>query len=179
MKTVLLSLVFMLATLSGCAVVSKDLRVQADPELGFAQVAAQPSKYAGEIVIWGGYIIENQPDQDQSRLVVLQTPLSTTQRPQSRDESAGRFIAVHDAFLDPEIYSTHRGVTVAGKVADFTLTLDDGYGEYPVLQIKEIHLWDKPYERTSPYWRPYAPYDPWFDRPFHYRPWPSWYWYYR
>jgi outer membrane lipoprotein len=160
-------------------VVSEDLRVQADPSLSFEQVTADPAQYGGQIVIWGGYIIENHPGQEESRLVILQAPLTSQQKPKTKDASAGRFIATQNTFLDPEIYSKHRGVTLAGKVTGKTQTLEnDPYGPYPVLQIKEIHLWDDPnrenYDRRGPY-RPY--YYPWHGPYLFYSPRSPGFWY--
>ncbi|MFO7877162.1 MAG: Slp family lipoprotein [Desulfovermiculus sp.] len=179
MKSVLIGLMFMILCTSGCAVVSKDLRIQADPDLSFEQVSANPAQYAGEIVIWGGYIIENQAGQEESRLIILQAPLTSQQKPKSKDASAGRFIARQNTFLDPEIYSKHRGVTVAGKVTGKTKILEnDPYGPYPVIQIKEIHLWQDPdddrYKPWGPAYRPYGPW--WYGPPSFYSPRPSFYW---
>lgn len=181
MKRILLGLVLMIVGTSGCAVVSKDLRTQADPYLSFEQVSANPGQYSGEIVIWGGYIIENQPGQEESRLIILQAPLTWQQKPKSKDLSAGRFIARQNTFLDPEIYSQHRGVTVAGKVTERTQILEkDPYGPYPVIQIKEIHLWedfdDDRYKAWGPAYRPYGPW--WYGPPSFYSPRPPFYWYY-
>lgn len=177
MKKVLLPLMLTIVFTAGCAVVSKDLRQKANPSLTFEQVSAQPVHYAGEIVIWGGYIIENQAGRDRTQLVILQTPLSAGQRPQSKDTSAGRFLAFADEFLDPEIYSKNRGVTIAGEVADFTKTLEeDGYGPYPVVHIKEAHLWEDPGHDMHRSWDgPYGP--PWYGPPY-YAPWPRLHWYY-
>jgi len=176
MKKALLPLMLMLVLTAGCAAVSKDLRQQADPRLTFEQVSAQPVHYEGEMVIWGGYIIENRAGRDMTKLIILQAPLSAMQRPQSKDASAGRFIAVADEFLDPEIYSKTRGVTIAGEVADYTETVeDDGYGPYPVVHIKEVHLWDDPCREMRRSWG--GPYDPWYGRPY-YAPWPWPHWYY-
>ncbi|MFO7802608.1 MAG: Slp/YeaY family lipoprotein [Desulfovermiculus sp.] len=172
MKKALLPLMLMVVFTAGCAVVSKDLRHKADPSLTFGQVSDQPVHYAGEIVIWGGYIIENQAGRDRTQLIILQTPLSARQQPQSKDTSAGRFIAVADEYLDPEIYSKNRGVTIAGEVADYTQTVqEDSYGPYPVVHIKEVHLWEDTYHNMPRLWNdPYGPYDPWFGRPY-YTPW--------
>jgi outer membrane lipoprotein len=179
MKSILLGLILMILCTSGCAVVSKDLRIQADPDLSFEQVSADPAQYAGDIVIWGGYIIENQPGQEESRLIILQAPLTSQQKPQSKDSSAGRFMATQNTFLDPEIYSQHRGVTVAGKVTGKTQVLEnDPYGPYPVIKIKEIHLWEDPDDDRYNTWGPaYRPYGPWYGPPFFYSPRPSFYWY--
>lgn len=99
------------------------------------------------------------------------------QRPQSRDTSAGRFIAVADEFFDPEIYSKNRGVTIAGEVADCTQTGQEvSYGPYPVVHIKEVHLWDDPDHDMRRSWGdPYGP--PWYGPPY-YAPWLRLHWYY-
>jgi outer membrane lipoprotein len=149
---------------SGCAVVSEDLQVQSDPNLTFTQVKTAPERYAGEMVIWGGYIIENRAGRDKSSLVILQAPLAFNQEPKSRDASRGRFIAVADRYLDPEVYSKDRPVTVAGEVAQDTLELEgDSYGVYPVVGIREIHLWAEPLD-AHPY--PYGPYHFWHGPPY-------------
>jgi starvation-inducible outer membrane lipoprotein len=90
-------------------------------------------------------------------------------------------MATQNAFLDPEIYSRHRGVTVAGKVTGQIQILEnDPYGPYPVIQIEEIHLWADPDDDRYQAWRPaYRPYGPWwYGPPFFYSPRPSFYWYY-
>jgi len=160
---------------SGCAVVSKDLRVQSDPGLTFSQVKTNPKNYAGEIVIWGGYIIENRAGRDKSSLVILQAPLAFNEEPKSRDASQGRFLAVADRFLDPEVYSQDRPVTIAGMVAQDTQKMeDDGYGPYPVVHIREIHLWDEPFESNR---YPYGPYNHWYGPPYpHHRYYYRHYW---
>ena len=167
MRTILMFTVLTILVLSffGCAVVSKDLRVQSDPSLSYAQVKTDPVHYAGEIVIWGGYIIENQAGQNLTRLIVLQAPLAFNQEPKSRDASRGRYIAMADHYLDPEVYSKDRPVTIAGTIADQTQSLkDDAYGAYPVVRILEIHLWDKPSDENR-FWR-YGPYSPWYGPPY-------------
>jgi outer membrane lipoprotein len=128
-------------------------------------------------VIWGGYIIENQPGQEESRLVILQAPLTSHQKPKTKDASVGRFIAIQNRFLDPEIYSQHRGTTIAGKVTGQTQILEnDPYGPYPVVQIKEIHLWEDPNDKRYNSWGP--PYRL-YGASFFYSPRPSFYWYSR
>ncbi|MCF8105131.1 MAG: hypothetical protein K9K64_06585 [Desulfohalobiaceae bacterium] len=42
----------LLLVLSGCSVISRDLRLKADPLLTFEQVSPYPAHYAGEIVIY-------------------------------------------------------------------------------------------------------------------------------
>lgn len=156
----------LILVLSGCSVISRDLRTKADSLLTFELVSPYPTQYAGEIVIWGGYIIEHQTQEDQARLVILQAPLSFNQEPKSKDRSQGRFMVLFDAYLDPEVFAKERAVTIAGRVAEFTQTLEgDPYGPYPVLHLLEIHLW--PSRSRDPYYRHY-PYHPGYRHPYHY-----------
>jgi outer membrane lipoprotein len=50
--------IFFLAALAACAPISQDIRRQADASAPFAEIQKNPDKYRGEMVIWGGVIIE-------------------------------------------------------------------------------------------------------------------------
>lgn len=157
----------LILVLSGCSVISRDLRTKADPLLTFELVSPYPTQYAGEIVIWGGYIIEHQTQEDQARLVILQAPLSFNQEPKSKDRSQGRFMVLFDAYLDPEVFAKDRAVTIAGRVAEFTKDPDnDAYGSYPVLHLLELHLWENRV-RLPYYHRPYPFYRYRYHHPYH------------
>ena len=160
----------LLLFVSGCSVISKDLRMKASPLLTPKQVLVNPAFYAGETVIWGGHILENQAGREETRLIILQTPLSLLQLPQSREETQGRFIAVEDQYLDPAVYSEDRLVTVGGQLTGDTVRLpDDRYGPYPVIRLQEIHLW-RQHRRFHPSYDVY----PWRHYPYHYDVYP-WY----
>ncbi|MCF8106186.1 MAG: Slp family lipoprotein [Desulfohalobiaceae bacterium] len=186
MKRMLLltGMLSLLVVASGCSPISRNLQQKAEQGPNFEQVSADPLRFAGEIVIWGGYILENRAGEDRSRLTILQTPLSFYEAPKSKRTSMGRFIALADRRLEPEVYSEDVPVTVAGEIADFTQTLDaESDGAIPVLQVREIHVWKDPYDdwyyrryRYGPYdpYGPYGPYDHWnwpghrhFNEPFY------------
>ena len=140
--------------------------MKADPLLTPEQVSVNPDSYAGETVIWGGHILENQAGQAETRLIILHTPLSLNQKPKSRETTQGRFIAVINEYLDPAVYSQDRMVTVAGELNGSDESFQaDGYGPYPVLRVQEIHLWT-PSRGHYPYHDPY----PWFYDPYYYGP---------
>ncbi|MRR36362.1 starvation-inducible protein, partial [bacterium] len=46
------------AALAACAPISQDIRRQADASAPFSEIQKNPDKYRGEMVIWGGVIIE-------------------------------------------------------------------------------------------------------------------------
>jgi outer membrane lipoprotein len=156
--------------LSNCAYpVSKELRQEARKDLTFPMVLENPTAYIGSIVLWGGRIIETIPQRDGSEIIVLETPLDYLEEPEAAKYSQGRFIAKDSKLLDPEVYKKGRKITLAGEIiGKETRPLGKARYTYPVVSIKEIHLW----KRQRQYYPP--PYYGWSA------PWPfDWDWYAR
>ncbi len=165
--------------IAGCAYpISKELRQEATKEVTFPMVLRNPTAYFGSIVIWGGKIIETQNVARGSELFVLETPLDYQEMPEAEKYSQGRFIARSSTFLDPEVYKKGKKITVAGEViGKETKPLGKTAYTYPVILVKQIHLWKKyrayyaspPAYYYGPYYRPYdwygsySPYSP-YDR---------------
>ena len=153
--------------LSGCVTypIAKNLQNQAKP-LTLPQVVADPGACQGTIVIWGGRIIKTVNDVNSSAIYVLELPLESSGEPAVEANTSGRFIASSKGFLDPEVYKAGRLITVAGAVAGLeTQPVQNTKYNYPVLDIKEIHLW--PVERRYYY---YYPDGYWYGY------YPGWYW---
>ena len=167
--TLLFFLLVTLGGLTGCApALSKQLRDEAKPPIPFQELLQSVERYEGRVAILGGYILETANDPDGSLLTVLQAPLDSTNKPKSSDLTKGRFLVWTKKFLDPEIYSKDRKVTVGGKVAGSRQrTLGNRIYEYPVIEAQEIYLWPK----KDKYVRHYYPYyyDPWYYPWYH--PW--------
>src|SRR5262249_42570879 len=73
-------------------------------------------------------------------------------------QSQGRFIAFQREFLDPATLPTGTRVTVTGEVASsITLPLDETDYTYPVINIKQLRVWDRSDDTVSrsrsPYYR--------------------------
>jgi len=138
--------------LSGCAhVISSELRQQANAGLTFSAVHQNAEAYKGSIVIWGGEIIETLNHEQGTDIIVLQTPLTSDERPEAPSNSLGRFIARSSKFIDPAIYRRGRRVTVAGEIVGAEAKpLGKIEYNYPVLSIKEIHLWRRVLVRYPP-----------------------------
>jgi len=167
--------------LSGCVTypIAKNLQRQAQP-LTLSQVSANPGVYQGSVVIWGGRIIKTVNDVNNSAIYVLQLPLGSDGQPLAYANASGRFIASSKEFLDPEIYQRGRLVTVAGAVAGLeSEPVQKAKYNYPVLDIKQIHLWpvERRYYNYYPdgYWYGYYPDWYWWGW---YPAW-GWGWYYR
>jgi outer membrane lipoprotein len=135
--------------------IAKQYREEAKAEdLTFAMVLQDPDAYVGNTVLWGGDIIATANTKEGTRIVVLETPLNWQERPESAQGSQGRFIAMSAKFLDPAIYKKGRKITMAGVVAGKeALPLGNMTYTYPVVTVKQLHLWERrPHYVNSPYW---------------------------
>ena len=162
-----------------CAVISEQVRREAEPPAPFKTLLAEADRYKGRIVILGGYVLETRNLESETIIKVLQAPFRSGEEPDLRDRSQGRFIIYHEGFLDPEVYARDRAITVAGEVigSDYEKI---GGDRIPYLKIKdrEIYLWPKYDTRPPPY--PLWPYPYYWYRypiyPYPYYPYPYWFW---
>lgn len=179
---ILIACAFLLS--SGCAVLSKELRREAEKDLSFSEILSNPEAHEGKVVIVGGVVVESKNTQDGTLLEVLQKPLDMANEPRDVDQSGGRFLAVYDGYLDTEIYEKGRNVTIGGVVlGKRTKPLGEIQYTYPVIGVRELHLWPEmsrervyPYSYWDyPYWGyPYWGYPWWYDpfwRPGYFRRW--------
>ncbi|MBI5446300.1 MAG: Slp family lipoprotein [Deltaproteobacteria bacterium] len=158
--------VVLIAALSGCGgVISKEVRSQATPLGDYAELREEPERFRGQTVIVGGEIIETRNKAAETRLVILEKPLGSDERPADSDVSGGRFMVRFARYLDPVVYQKGRKVTVAGSVVG---TETEKVGEAPytyvVLEGREVHLWRAPERMAAPYY--YDPWFPWWHDPF-------------
>ena len=96
----------------------------------------------GEPVLWGGVVINSTNLKDSTQLEILAYPLDSNQRPNRQQEPLGRFLAVHEGYLETTDYAAGRLITVRGSLAGKR----SGYvGEaeyiYPVVNNTQLHLW--------------------------------------
>ena len=152
--------------LNGCAVLPRHIMDEALPVMPFSDLAHHQGKYSGETVILGGYVLSVENYQDHTRLQLLQAPLGTGQRPKSKDLSQGRITLLYQGYLDAEVYTKDRMVTVGGRILQ---PEEDSPKAYPhiLIAVREIHLWAIEKEIYDPSW-----YDPWYYSPWGWhRPW--------
>ena len=144
----------------------------------FEALKENPAAHEGQTVLLAGIIVKATNNPTGATLEIYQTQMDWEDRPVNKDASKGRFLVQTTDFLDPEIYSKQREVTVAGTVLGVKrMKLDEMEYPYPVIEAKAIHLWEK----TAPL--PYDPY-PWYPMGAPWGPWMYWgpwygpYWYY-
>lgn len=168
---VLMALVVFLGA-TGCAhVISPEMRQKAEGGPEFSTVFENPDAFRGKTVIWGGIVLDTIDREDATLIRVLQTPLDIEGMPMMRREySRGRFLARMKGYADREVYLPESLITLAGEVVGKeVLPEGDRQYTYPVLLVKEEHLW-------VPYRPPYAYGPPVFPDWYGYG-WPPGYWY--
>lgn len=147
------------------------------PHPAFAQIKASPDTYRGQPVSLGGQVLAARRLKDGTRIEILHLPLASSQQPvPDLRKSEGRFVAMQREFLDPATVPAGTLVTVTGELSgSVVLPLDDTDYTYPVVEIRNLRVWEpqaerpmrvRPYMGPGPYWGPYwSPY---------WRPYPYW-----
>ncbi len=161
--------------LGGCvSPLSKEARFAAEPFADFPRLLEHPEGFRGKTFLLGGMIVDTQLAKDGSTLEVLRYELDRGDRPQTPDETSGRFLARTTRVLDPELYTKGRLVTLTGQFAGIESRPLGGIDyRYPLLNLGELYLWPREQDYRLPPgsyypYRPFYWYDPWYD------PYPFW-----
>ena len=151
--------------LNSCAYpISENLRREADPSAAFSEVFQHPDTYTGRKVIFGGIIVKVTNLPDKAEIEVVQKELDAYGFPDRGDATGGRFIFSKPGYVESEIYTKGREITGAGKITGSKSGKVDGRDyRYPLIEVEELHLWEKkerfypiyPYG-GSPYYYPYS-----------------------
>lgn len=150
----------------GCTVVSQEVKDEALPPIPLPVLISDVQKYMGDTVIVGGHVVtvENKPGH--TEIVALQAPLGVGQRPKNKDLTQGRLVAIYKGFIDPEVYTKDREITIGGKIIGSSVQAENPAYPYLKLEVRDIHLWaiEAP---PDPYWDDYYypfPYPWWWHR---------------
>jgi len=166
-RTVLAALIFALLPVVAWATgMSRQLLDEAGIPVLFEDLVGSPREYRGRVVVLGGYILETRNEPGGSVMTILQAPLDWRNKPKSRDLSQGRFFVTTRKFLDPEVYTKDRRLTVGGIVAGVReQSVGGGTYRFPTIEAQELQLWP---EQVYPAGPCYPCCDPWYD------PWSPW-----
>lgn len=148
-KILIFALFFSLILASGCAhVISEDLRANVDQSLTFKDVQKTPNTYKGKLVVWGGEIIQNLPQDNGTTLIeVLEWPLGWREEPKRTVSFYGKFLVLlKGPSEDLSLYKRGTKITVAGEFegsmpGEKVKSISDPTYRYPLLVSEEIHLW--------------------------------------
>ncbi len=159
--------------LGACATVPQPLAGTYPP---LTPTRAAQGGTGGTVVRWGGQIIKTQPEAHKTCFYVLSRSLDSTARPLPDGASHGRFMACHDGFYDPEVFTKGREVTFTGTVHGIVSKMVGKYDyAYPRLEAQTVYLWPKRprivrYNNPYPYYDPFWGFGPRFYDPFWYQP---------
>lgn len=175
------------AIATGCSsyhVIPEELEGKVNTNKPLREVAQQPSAHGGELVAWGGEVLQATRMKDATRLEVLQIPLNDDLIPAGeRGESQGRFLAFdrQGEILDPAVVKEGTKVTIVGEVqSPVSMTSDAGLQQYPSLAIRDMTIWEQKTATTwaLPFYGPF--YGPYYYGPYYgnyysgYRPYTFW-----
>lgn len=155
---------FLTLTLAGCASdIPRPIREAPAEKIPLAQALKNPEKHRAGAVRWGGAIASIENRRDETWIEIVERPLDTNGQPRDTDQSAGRFLARVQGFLDPAIFAPKRLVTAAGTLdGNSTRTIGEHPYTYPVVRADSIYLWPVPPKTGRAYYYPPYWYDPWY-----------------
>jgi outer membrane lipoprotein len=123
--------------------------------------ALQPGT-TGERVRWGGEIASTTPKNGETCFEVVSKPLDGRARPETTDQTDGRFVACAAGFYDPQVYEPERQITVVGTLeAPTPGKVGEAEYSFATLRADSVYLWPKrprdlgyyyPYGGWGPYW---------------------------
>lgn len=126
-------------------------------EIGAAEHRITPQQAATNIgqvqnktIAWGGIIVAAKNLSSQTQLEVLSFPLDEYGRPDRAAKAGGRFIALHDGYLELANYAEGRLVSMMGLATETrTGSVGEASYVYPVLRINSLFLWPTPEEEAA------------------------------
>jgi outer membrane lipoprotein len=139
----LAALIALMAMAFGCAhAISRETREKVSEGMTARELFKDPSAHMGKTVMLGGVIVNSTNASEGTYIEVLEMRLGYLGRPEVYEEdSRGRFLVLHEGYLDTAIYSPGRRLTVAGVVLGKRLKpLGRIEYSYPLIESREIHL---------------------------------------
>ncbi len=148
--------------ITGCASTTPPAVRQPLPEnIPLRAVQADPARFRGRLVRWGGEIIAVQNGRKESWVEILARPLESGGRPRGSAAAEGRFRVRIAGFLDPAEYREKSSLTVVGRVLGAETRAVGNYPyRYPLVAADTYHLW--PPRQPQRHYHPDPFYDPWY-----------------
>jgi outer membrane lipoprotein len=158
-----LVLIISVLLLTGCAsVISEQSRKLIDTDASFKVIKETPEAYIGKHVMLGGRIANVRNSAEGAQLEIVQFDLSSSGYPEDTFLSYGRFLATNSSYMDPMVYRRGLLITLVGEIkGKKTMRLDDVDYTYPVLAMRDWHIWrGSDLERGNIYPSAIPTYDP-------------------
>ena len=128
--------------ISACSSLPENLKASGENVFTDYSSWVNSSAAVGSEVRLGGVIANVTNLTNQTRIEVVNLPISSSGKPDISQEPQGRFVGYIDGFVDPVTYANGRVITVIGvgspaeqkKVGEYQYT-------FPVMAVKGAHLW--------------------------------------
>ncbi|MBU2979770.1 Slp family lipoprotein [Alteromonas sp. C1M14] len=132
-----------LTILSGCTIVPDDIAVPEGTNLvSYNKAVTGGDAVIGKTARWGGVIVGVENKENKTLVEVVNFPLNHYGRPNTREETIGRFKVEMEGFVDPIHFEKGHAVTFVGEVRR---PIAGMVGEqpymYPRLAGENYHLW--------------------------------------
>lgn len=118
------------------------------------EVAAEPERYMGGTVVWGGMILKTENLEDHTEISILGYPLDDGQRPLIRAPTQGRFIVVLPGYVESYDYPQGRYLTLEGGLAGTRVgQVEQHEYVFPLVHAGRVHVWPNGFQFDSgPRW---------------------------
>jgi outer membrane lipoprotein len=132
-----------LMVLSACSTIPEKLQLDESTNIvAFTEMKNKVGTSIGQTARWGGIIAKVENQAKRTMVEVVSFELSSSAKPQQKNETAGRFRLYFSGLLDPIIYKEGKSITAVGTISP----LEEGkIGEheyqFPVLNATNVHLW--------------------------------------
>ncbi len=152
LKVKLTFLCLAILVFSGCgSVLSQTVIDESDQSIMLSELQRNPDRYIGKSVLFGGTIVRVGNDASGSWAEILQRPLGYRLEPELNDQTGGRLLLRSNELWDDQIFSKGRKITLVGKMEGTqTRSVDEISYDYPILHVREYHLWPEGKYRTGP-----------------------------
>jgi outer membrane lipoprotein len=158
MKSSLILALSFLLLVTGCAHnISQKSLALVDQTITFDKLQEDPETFRGKFVVLGGNIDSALKTTEGTVLEIVQHDLDTRELPDETVTSRGHFLALTPDSLHVIMCRPGRLVSIAGEVAGMEVRRLNGKDyTYPLINVKELHLFSLPDEEFFRVWVPYS-----------------------
>ena len=139
----------LLAALAGCTPTPVLKPAAAPIDIAPDAGAVADGRYHDANVVWGGQIVEVRNRAEVTEILIDAYPLDAGQRPQTKKDKQGRFVAVLPGYAEGRDFRQGRFLSVTGTLAGSSVE-PDGEKPVPVVLVADSHLWPPGFPNSGP-----------------------------
>ena len=140
--------------LNACSSPAKFATENVDLNITPEQAVAESTNLQSTQVLWGGIIVSSANLKQETQFEVLAYPLDSDHRPDVDKTPLGRFIAIQQGYLEISDFAQGRLISISGMLQDTrTGNIGETQYTYPVIDISQLHLWEKKTVSSEPQFR--------------------------